>query len=247
MARCGSLEMKEHNGQTALHLAAAADQHTIVRDLLLHGAQVDARDLWGRSPVHVCAEKGHLLSLQSIWKAMAPGRQPIDVDAFNYNGLTPLHAAVASHNAAVKELRLTGRACLTATVELLQRKRVSVECIKILLLMGASFGMKDLKSGRTCLHIAAEEANVELFAIFLSQRSSPAVVNAETFSGNTALHVACSSLNRQTQVEAVKQLMENGADPCARNMEKELPSQLAPDGPVGGKVKRILEGKRDHA
>lgn len=50
--------------QTALQIAAAANQHLIVQDLLGHGAQINTRDLWGRSPLHVCAEKGHFLSLQ---------------------------------------------------------------------------------------------------------------------------------------------------------------------------------------
>lgn len=52
------------NTQTALQIAAATNQHFIVHDLLVHGAQINTRDLWGRSPLHVCAEKGHYHSLQ---------------------------------------------------------------------------------------------------------------------------------------------------------------------------------------
>lgn len=50
--------------QTALQIAAATNNHLIVRDLLSHGANINTRDLWGRSPLHVCAQKGHVLSLQ---------------------------------------------------------------------------------------------------------------------------------------------------------------------------------------
>lgn len=90
MSTSGCLDLKEHNGQvrladtllicesskvvtsdwlssrpqTALQLAATTNQHLIVQDLLSHGARVDTRDLWGRSALHVCAEKGHFLSLQ---------------------------------------------------------------------------------------------------------------------------------------------------------------------------------------
>ncbi|XP_034007491.1 NF-kappa-B inhibitor zeta-like [Trematomus bernacchii] len=85
---------------------------------------------------------------------------------FNYDGLTPLHAAVLSHNAVVKELRTLGNLCSYMAKELAQRAHMYVECIKTLLLTGASSGTKDQKSGRTCLHMAAEEANVELFNIF---------------------------------------------------------------------------------
>ncbi|MEQ2169031.1 hypothetical protein GOODEAATRI_020722, partial [Goodea atripinnis] len=45
-------------------IAVATNQHLIISDLLTHGAQINIRDLWGRSPLHVCAEKGHFLSLQ---------------------------------------------------------------------------------------------------------------------------------------------------------------------------------------
>ncbi|XP_070786656.1 NF-kappa-B inhibitor zeta [Enoplosus armatus] len=247
MAGCGSLDMTEHNGQTALQIATATNQHLIVHDLLVHGAQINTRDLWGRSPLHVCAEKGHFLSLQSIWRTLIGSGQLIDIEMFNYDGLTPLHAAVLSHNAAVKELRSLGNPSSYIAMELLQRRQAHSECVKTLLLMGASCGTKDLKSGRTCLHMASEEANVELLNIFLDQPSSLSVVNIKTFSGNTALHVVSSLQNHTTQVEAVKLLMRKGGDPGTRNFENELPSQLVPEGPIGEKVRQILKGKYVHA
>ncbi|XP_076579857.1 NF-kappa-B inhibitor zeta-like isoform X2 [Chaetodon auriga] len=140
MAPGGSLDMKEHNGQTALQIAVATNQHLIVHDLLTHGAQINIRDLWGRSPLHVCAEKGHLLSLQSIWRTLMGSGQQIDVEMVNYDGLTPLHVAVLSHNAVVKELRTLENPCSFMTNELLQRRHTHVECVQTLLLMGASLG-----------------------------------------------------------------------------------------------------------
>ncbi|XP_031147662.1 NF-kappa-B inhibitor zeta isoform X1 [Sander lucioperca] len=247
MAQCGSLDMKEHNGQTALQIAAATNQQFIVHDLLAHGAQINTRDVWGRSPLHVCAEKGHFSSLQSIWRTLMGTGQPIDIEMFNYDGLTPLHAAVLSHNAVVKDMRSLENICSFMAKELEQRTQKYVECIKTLLLMGASCGTKDLKSGRTCLHMASEEANVELLNIFLDQPSSLYVINVKTFSGNTALHIVSSLQNHKTQVEAVKLLMRKGADPGSRNFENDLPSQLVPEGPVGLKVRQILKGKYFHA
>ncbi|XP_069020344.1 NF-kappa-B inhibitor zeta [Embiotoca jacksoni] len=247
MAGCGSLDCKEHNGQTALQIAVATNQYLIVHDLVTLGAQVNTRDLWGRSPLHVCAEKGHSCSLQSIWKSQTGTGQPIDVEMLNYDGLTPLHIAVLSHNAVVKEMKGPQSPCSYMTMELVQRRHAYVECIKTLLQMGASCGTKDLKSGRTCLHMASVMGNVELFGIFLDQPTSLSVVNVKNFSGNTALHIVSSLQNHNSQVEAVKLLMRKGADPGIRNLENELPAQLVPEGPVGEEVLAILKGKRVHA
>ncbi|XP_034533621.1 NF-kappa-B inhibitor zeta [Notolabrus celidotus] len=247
MSNCGSLEMKEHNGQTALQIAATTNQPFIVQDLLGHGAQVNTRDLWGRSPLHVCAEKGHFLSLQSIMRTLMGSCQQIDVEMYNYDGLTPLHAAVLAHNTVIREQRSQGNSCSHKVMEQAKRRQMYAECVKTLLLMGATFWTKDLKSGRTCLHMAAEEANMELLHIFLNEPSSLPIVNVKTFSGNTALHIVSALRSLNTQVEAVKLLMRKGADPGIRNVENDLPCQLVPEGPVGEKVRRILKGKYCHA
>lgn len=39
--------------------------------------------------------------------------------------------------------------------------------------------LQDQKSGRTCLHVASEEANVELMKVLLAQPSSSSVVNVQ--------------------------------------------------------------------
>lgn len=45
-------------------MAVPANQHLIVQDLVTLGAQVNTTDCWGRTPLHVCAEKGHSQVLQ---------------------------------------------------------------------------------------------------------------------------------------------------------------------------------------
>ncbi|XP_057711763.1 NF-kappa-B inhibitor zeta isoform X2 [Corythoichthys intestinalis] len=243
MANSGALEIKEHNGQ----IAAAANQHLIVGDLLWHGANVNTRDSWGRSPLHVCSEKGFYLCLQSIQETFSACSHMIDTEVFNYDGLTPLHVAVLSHNAVENEWR---RRAHTFTTDLCQyqyqyqkMKQIYVQCVETLLNMGASCTTKDLKSGRTCLHMAAEEANCQLLNIFLRQPSALNVVNDKTCGGNTALHIASSLQNNPSQLEAVIMLMMGGADPTVRNSENELPWQLAPGGPIGERVRQILGGK----
>ncbi|KAG5851604.1 hypothetical protein ANANG_G00053410 [Anguilla anguilla] len=241
MASLGLLDLKEHNGQTALQVSMAANQHLIVQDLLSMGAQINTMDRWGRSPLHVCAEKGHAQTLQAVHKTLQSTIHQLNMEAVNYEGLTALHTAVLSHNAVLQELAVAPPHS-AQTQALLQRRKALGECVSTLLLMGASYRTKDHKSGRTALHMAAEEANVELLRLFLDQPDSLAAVNAKAYSGNTALHLVSALQGRVTQVDAVKLLMRRGADPSIKNLENEQPAQLVPEGPAGDQVSLILLG-----
>uniref|UniRef100_A0A8C3YRK3 NF-kappa-B inhibitor zeta n=1 Tax=Catagonus wagneri TaxID=51154 RepID=A0A8C3YRK3_9CETA len=237
------LDIKEHNGQSAFQVAVAANQHLIVQDLVNLGAQVNTTDCWGRTPLHVCAEKGHSQVLQAIQKGAARSNQFVDLEATNYDGLTPLHCAVVAHNAVVHELQRNQQPHSPEVQELLLKNKSLVDTIKGLIQMGAAVEAKDRKSGRTALHLAAEEANLELIRLFLELPSCLSFVNAKAYNGNTALHVAASLQYRVTQLDAVRLLMRKGADPSTRNLENEQPVHLVPDGPVGEQIRRILKGK----
>ncbi|XP_014454622.2 NF-kappa-B inhibitor zeta isoform X1 [Alligator mississippiensis] len=237
MAALHMLDIKEHNGQSAFQVAVAANQHLIVQDLVGLGAQVNTTDCWGRTPLHVCAEKGHAQVLQAIQKGVLENSQYVDLEATNYDGLSALHCAVLAHNAVVHELQNRQPPHSPEVQELLLRNKSLVDTIKTLIQMGASVEAKDRKSGRSALHLAAEEANVELIRLFLELPNSLSFVNAKAYNGNTALHVAASLQYRMTQLDAVRLLMRKGADPSARNLENEQPVHLVPDGSVGEQVK----------
>ncbi|KAM7131185.1 NF-kappa-B inhibitor zeta isoform 2-T2 [Ciconia maguari] len=237
MAALHMLDIKEHNGQSAFQVAVAANQHLIVQDLVSLGAQVNTTDCWGRTPLHVCAEKGHAQVLQAIQKGAMGSNQYVDLEATNYDGLTALHCAVLAHNAVLHELQNSQPPHSPEVQELLLRNKSLVETIKTLIQMGASVEAKDRKSGRSALHLAAEEANLELIRLFLELPNCLSFVNAKAYNGNTALHVAASLQYRVSQLDAVRLLMRKGADPSARNLENEQPVHLVPDGLVGEQVK----------
>ncbi|TSK17775.1 NF-kappa-B inhibitor zeta [Bagarius yarrelli] len=239
----GMLDAKEHNNQSAFQVCVAANQHLIAQDLLSMGASVNTTDCWGRTPLHVCAEKGHTLILQAIQRAVQNNGLKLNMEAVNYDGFTALHMAVLTHNAVVHELSHVTAPQSPQTAALMQKRKQLGECINTLLLMGASYATKDRKSGRTALHMAAEEANVELLRLFLDQPDSLSVINAKAFNGNTALHVAAAQNGRQAQAHAVQLIMRKGADPSAKNLENEQPIQLVPEGSVGDQVRRILKGR----
>ncbi|KAM6094760.1 NF-kappa-B inhibitor zeta isoform 2-T2 [Chlamydotis macqueenii] len=243
MAALHMLDIKEHNGQSAFQVAVAANQHLIVQDLVSLGAQVNTTDCWGRTPLHVCAEKGHAQVLQAIQKGAMGSNQYVDLEATNYDGLTALHCAVLAHNAVLHELQNSQPPHSPEVQALLLRNKSLVETIKTLIQMGASVEAKDRKSGRTALHLAAEEANLELIRLFLELPNCLSFVNSKAYNGNTALHVAASLQYRVSQLDAVRLLMRKGADPSARNLENEQPVHLVPDGLVGEQIRRILKGK----
>ncbi|KAJ7320344.1 hypothetical protein JRQ81_019855 [Phrynocephalus forsythii] len=243
MAAVHMLDIKEHNGQSALQVAVAANQHLIVQDLVSLGAQVNTTDCWGRTPLHVCAEKGHAQVLQAIQKGAIVSNQYVDLEATNYDGLTALHCAVVAHNAVVHDLQSQQSPHTPEVQELRLKSKRLADTIKFLIHMGSSVEARDRKSGRSALHLAAEEANVELLRLFLELPSCLSFINAKAYNGNTALHVAASLQHRVTQFDAVRLLMRKGADPSARNLENEQPVHLVPDGPVGVEIRRILKGK----
>ncbi|XP_069060901.1 NF-kappa-B inhibitor zeta isoform X2 [Pleurodeles waltl] len=243
MAAINELDIKEHNNQSALQVAVAANQHLIVQDLVGLGAQVNTADCWGRTPLHVCAEKGHSQVLQVIQKGVIERNQYVDAEATNYEGITALHCAVMSHNAAIHDLPRNLQPHSPEVQERLLKTKRLVDTIRSLIHMGASVETRDLKSGRSALHLAAEEANVDLLRLFLDLPNSVTFVNAKAYNGNTALHVVASLQHRFTQLDAVRLLMRKGADPSMRNLENEQPIHLVADGPVGEQIKRTLKGK----
>ncbi|KAM5179959.1 NF-kappa-B inhibitor zeta [Mantella aurantiaca] len=243
MADLNMLDVKEHNNQSALQVAVAANHHLIVQDLISLGAQINTTDYWGRTPLHVCAAKGYSQILQAIQKGILASNQFIDVDTTNYDGLTPLHCAVLAHNAIVQQLQMYQQNCAPATDELLMKNKAMVDTVKALLQMGASVEARDRKSGRTALHLACEEANLELMCLFLELPNCLKFINAKAYNGNTALHIAASLQYRRAHVGAVKLLMRKGGDPSVRNLENEQPVHLVFDGPVGEEIRRVLKGK----
>ncbi|XP_038657749.1 NF-kappa-B inhibitor zeta [Scyliorhinus canicula] len=245
MAAINMMDVKEHNGQSALQVAVAANQHLIVQDLVSLGAQMNTSDRWGRTPLHVVAEKGFVQVLVAIEKGMALSYQHLNLEATNFDGMTALHCAVHAQNRVLHELqnKICRQPPSVEDQELAVKSKSLLETIKTLLHMGASIETLDRKSGRTPLHLAAEEANVDILRHFLEQPTSLNVVNAKAYNGNTALHVAAGMQDRVSQVDAVRLLMRKGADPSARNLENEQPVHLVPDGARGEEVKRILKGK----
>jgi len=107
------LERIEHYvyaGDTALHVAAAAYESAIARDLLARGASVSAKNRRGAEPLHYACDGSpgskrwsptdQTATIQCL---LAAGANPNAVDR---DGVTPLHRAVRTRCAAAARLLL---------------------------------------------------------------------------------------------------------------------------------------------
>src|SRR5579872_3177351 len=96
-------------GDTPLHIAAAAHRKTIVSDLLSMGADVRARNRRGAQPLHYAADgmpgSGHLdpnAQRETVIALLEAGADP---NATDNGGVTPLHRAVRNRcSSAVRAL-----------------------------------------------------------------------------------------------------------------------------------------------
>nr|XP_060640372.1 NF-kappa-B inhibitor delta [Anolis sagrei ordinatus] len=230
---CGQLDVKEHRGKTPLLVAAAANQAEIVKDLIMLGADANAVDQKGQTVLHLGATYG----LPSVIEAVMMTGIPVNVEARNFEGLTPLHCAVIAHNAAFQ----------AQTMEQLSQNHLQnlLLCIRLLLQLGADYKSQDLKSSKTLLHLAVQAANLPVIQ-FLLQLPGPELqrfVNMKAH-GNTALHMAAGLHGHPYQEEIVRLLLHHWADPSARNLENEQPVHLLAPGPVAEQLRLLLRSRR---
>jgi ankyrin repeat protein len=101
-------------GDSALHLAAAAYDEEIVRELIELGADVRARNRLGAEPLHLAADGG---PGSRSWNPPAQAatialliQAGADPNVTNKNGTAPLHRAVRTRCAAAVEALLAGGA-----------------------------------------------------------------------------------------------------------------------------------------
>jgi Ankyrin repeats (many copies)/Ankyrin repeat len=94
-----------YEGDTALHMAAAAFQQPIAALLVAHGADCHARNRHGAEPLHYACDTNHwdpTAQAEVITYLIAIGSDP---NARNNDGVTPLHRAVRTRSfPAVKAL-----------------------------------------------------------------------------------------------------------------------------------------------
>ncbi|XP_053307540.1 NF-kappa-B inhibitor delta [Spea bombifrons] len=233
----GRLDAKEHNGKSPLLVAVAANQPHIVCDLIMLGADVNASDKNGQTALHVAGTYG----LSDILKVLLSLQHQlnIDVEARNYDGLTPLHCAVICHNAAYTS-RMTH-----PTSETQQQEQETLTCVQLLLQLGANCTSQDIKSNKTILHLAVQAGNIPLvkFILDLPHADLHGLINMKAH-GNTALHMAAALPPVRSTEYLIQLLLCSGGDPSTRNLENEQPAHLVSPGEYSEQIKLLLKRRR---
>ncbi|XP_075996677.1 uncharacterized protein LOC142990702 isoform X2 [Genypterus blacodes] len=133
MAALHSLDLKDSEGMTALHLAAKHNHHLMVGDLIQLGATINERNNSGKSCLHLSAESGYIRVLEVLRLMMSDGVY-VDAEATDVHGRSALQCASAALNHTLHKLESCASAGDTRLFTL--RKEQLMETLECLLQMG---------------------------------------------------------------------------------------------------------------
>lgn len=220
------------DGRTPLFKAVASYHDTNFMALLRHGADVNAQDKNGDSPLHIAITQATVSNLKTK-TLLSHGANP---NAQNKNGETPLHAVrsyVPSDETlsllleAKADLELKTDAGLTVLLKAV-KNNTNLTDIMNLIKAGARVDACDFK-GRSVLHLACEQIRTAAPLIHALVEAG-ADATAKDFAGNTILHQAARSApdyKQNEQLLLLETILDLGVSPSSRNYAGQTPFYIA--------------------
>jgi len=164
------LDIQNKQRQAAIHISAYLDLADEIKMLICKNARIDLVDGDCNNILHLCAEKGHLKSLNSIIDSCQQTERMESLikllQETNYNGWTPFYTAVVNKHKDIC-------AALVQNV-----KDIDVDAV-------------DIKTGNSPLHEAVMEVNNADLVYFLLKYCN-VNVNFQNKQRITPLHIAAS-------------------------------------------------------
>ncbi|XP_074583128.1 ankyrin repeat-containing protein At5g02620-like [Curcuma longa] len=198
LSECSEAQLKDliykqnHDGETALYVAAEKGHVEVVREILkvsdIQSAGIKANNNY--DAFHIAAKQGHLEILKDILQSFPPL-------AMTTNSLnsTALDTAATQGYVDIVNLLLETDAGLAKiaksngkTVLHSAARMGRVDVVKVLLEKDPSIGLRTDKKGQTAFHMAAKGQNVEMLMALLKPDHS--VIKLEDGKGNRPLHIA---------------------------------------------------------
>ena len=198
--------------RTLLHIASSSQNEKscfIMRWLIAHKANVDAKDGYGRTALLLSLETGQHNKVSYLLRHKA------DVDSTDVQGLTALHYAIKNSDVASAEFLIARQADLNmhgkGKTPLHQAVATgNIDCIKLLLEAKANPNFFD-DSYHTPLHYAVVSKKPNAFNVVACMLRCNAEVNSNNSLGQTPLMLAVYHAGDNDKEHLIKFLLEEKA------------------------------------
>jgi ankyrin repeat protein len=204
-----SVDAKDSNRNSALHLACRHGHLAAIKQLLRHKVKLTAHNRAKESALHLAVQYNHADAARTLLKILKPEKRAVLLDArCERFRRTPLHYA----------MQFTATSDTSALDALLECEGIPLE-------------PRDV-SNNTPLHVAAEAGCADAIAKFLVRANVPPApnapaslcdINAVNDAGDTALHLAA----RAGHLTVVRRLAAAGAQKNLRNGAGQTPLHAA--------------------
>lgn len=179
------LDIQNNHGQTAMHVAAYVNLHEVLSQLIYSQADIGYVDKDGKNVFHLCAERGHVESLEAIVQSACQMKQVEKVRKLlnnrDFTGLTPFFLAVSNKH---------------------------VNMCKKLVELKVDVNLSDSRNGNTPLHEAVIDPGYSSLFVQFLLNDCHVNINASNYAGTTVLHCAAG----REDISLFARLLISGAD-----------------------------------